>query len=78
MVGIGTICIQMFDGVIHTLTDVRHIPDLKRNLISLGALDSLGCWWNISGSSKRLLGISNDNARYEVRKLVSFARDLCS
>ena len=25
-----------------TLTDVRHIPQLKKNLISLGALDSKG------------------------------------
>ncbi|GKB97749.1 transposable element [Tanacetum coccineum] len=26
------------DGVVRTLTDVRHVPDLKKNLISLGAL----------------------------------------
>ncbi|GKG00511.1 hypothetical protein Tco_0302201, partial [Tanacetum coccineum] len=25
-----------------TLTDVRHVPDLKKNLISLGVLDSKG------------------------------------
>jgi hypothetical protein len=49
VVGIGTVRIQMFDGVIRTLTDVRHIPDLKRNLISLGALDSLGCRWSTAG-----------------------------
>ena len=28
----------MHDGVIRTLTNMRHIPDLKKNLISLGTL----------------------------------------
>ena len=32
----------MFDEVIRTLTDVRHVPELKKNLISLGVLDSCG------------------------------------
>jgi hypothetical protein len=32
----------MFDGIIRTLTDVRHVPELKKNLISLGVLDSGG------------------------------------
>ena len=33
--GIGTVCIRMFDGVVHTLGDIRHVSNLKRNLISL-------------------------------------------
>ena len=40
--GIGTIKIKMYDGVVRTLGDVRHVPDLKRNLISLSTLDSKG------------------------------------
>ena len=40
--GIRTIKIKMYDGVIKTLGDVRHVPDLKRNLISLSTLDSKG------------------------------------
>ena len=40
--GIGTVKIKMFDGVVRTLSDVRHIPDLKRNLISLSTLDAKG------------------------------------
>ena len=32
----------MFDGIIRTLTDVRHVPYLKRNLISLSTLDLNG------------------------------------
>ncbi|GJV59270.1 transposable element [Tanacetum coccineum] len=35
VVGIGTIRIKMHDGVVRTLTDVRHVPDLKKNLNSL-------------------------------------------
>ncbi|KAH0654835.1 hypothetical protein KY285_029717 [Solanum tuberosum] len=32
-----------------TLTNVRHIPDLKRNLISLGTLESLGFKYSAEG-----------------------------
>jgi hypothetical protein len=38
--GIGNIKIKMFDGVIRTLCDVRHVQDVEKNLISLGTLDS--------------------------------------
>ena len=43
VVRLGTIRFKMFDGMIRELRDVRHIPDLKRNLISLGTLDQVGC-----------------------------------
>ena len=39
---IGNIKIKMFDGVVRTLCDVRHVPDLRKNLISLGTLDCNG------------------------------------
>lgn len=32
----------MHDGVIRSLTNVRYVPDLRRNLISLGLFDSMG------------------------------------
>ena len=32
----------MSDGVVRTLEEVRHIPDMRKNLISLGILDSKG------------------------------------
>ena len=38
--GIGAVRIKMFDGVVRTLDDVRHVPDMKRNMISLSTLDS--------------------------------------
>ena len=40
--GIGTVRIRMFDGVVHTLGDVRHVLVLKRNLIYLSTLDAKG------------------------------------
>ena len=30
-VGISNICMRMFDGQVQTLTNVRHVPDLKKN-----------------------------------------------
>ena len=42
VVGIGTMRIKMYDGVVRTLSDVRHVPDLKTNLLSLGVFDSQG------------------------------------
>ncbi|KAH9668944.1 hypothetical protein KPL70_021590 [Citrus sinensis] len=42
IVGIGSVKIKMFDGTVRSLHEVRHAPRLKRNLISLGMLDSLG------------------------------------
>ncbi|KAG8500185.1 hypothetical protein CXB51_004397 [Gossypium anomalum] len=40
--GVGTIKVKMFDGVVRTLSEVRHVPELNRNLISLSTLDSKG------------------------------------
>jgi hypothetical protein len=35
IIGIGNIRVKMFDGVVRTLCDVRHVPDVEKNLISL-------------------------------------------
>ena len=40
IVGVGNVKIKMFDGVIRTLTNVRDVPELKKNLIYLGVLDA--------------------------------------
>ncbi|KAE8685445.1 hypothetical protein F3Y22_tig00111098pilonHSYRG00167 [Hibiscus syriacus] len=42
IVGIGDVRIKMHDGSVRTLSGVRHIPDLKKNLISLGTLHKNG------------------------------------
>ena len=40
--GIGTIKIKIFDGTIRTIEEVRHVKGLKKNLLSLGQMDSHG------------------------------------
>jgi hypothetical protein len=42
IVGVGSIRIRMFNGIVMELMDVRYVPELKSNLISLGVLDSCG------------------------------------
>jgi hypothetical protein len=45
----GNIRIKMFDGVVRTLCDVRHVLDVEKNLISLGTLDSNGFSYKSEG-----------------------------
>ncbi|KAG8501431.1 hypothetical protein CXB51_003755 [Gossypium anomalum] len=49
--GVGTIKVKMFDRVVRTLSDVRHVPELKRNLISLSSFDSKGYRYQLKGST---------------------------
>ena len=37
--GIGSIRVRMYNGIIRTLSNVRHVPKLKKNLISFGYLE---------------------------------------
>jgi hypothetical protein len=39
VIGMGTVQIKMFDAVVHTLIEVRHVPSISRNPISLSTLD---------------------------------------
>jgi hypothetical protein len=39
---IGTIHLKMHNGIVKTLTEVRYVPDLKKNLFSLEVLESSG------------------------------------
>ena len=39
-IGMGSIQIRMHDGVVRKLIEVYHIPELKKNLVSMGAMDS--------------------------------------
>jgi len=40
--GMGTICIKMDDGIVREWKEVRYVPQLKRSLISVGTLKTLG------------------------------------
>ena len=51
IVGIGSITLKFRDGTATLLRNVRHVPFLKRNLISFGMLDSIGCEYK--GSTER-------------------------
>ncbi|KAH9670612.1 hypothetical protein KPL70_017043 [Citrus sinensis] len=55
VVGRGSIRLEMFDGMIRELRDVRHVPDLKRNLISLGMLDKIGCLVKLEPGTLKVL-----------------------
>ncbi|KAH9761191.1 hypothetical protein KPL70_000407 [Citrus sinensis] len=41
--GIGTIRLKMFDGMVRELKEVRFVPEIKKNLIFVGALEAKGC-----------------------------------
>ena len=53
-IGIGSIKIKMHDGIFRTLSNVRYVPDLKKNLISLGTLDSNGYKFSAEGGVLRV------------------------
>ncbi|GJZ71781.1 gag-pol polyprotein, partial [Tanacetum coccineum] len=40
---IGSIMVKIHDGTVCTIRDVQHVEGLKKNLLSLGQLDVLGC-----------------------------------
>ncbi|KAK3006364.1 hypothetical protein RJ639_016617 [Escallonia herrerae] len=55
VVGISSIQIRMHDGIMRTLTDVKHVPELRKNLISLGTLDSNSCSYRAVGGVMRIM-----------------------
>jgi len=42
MFGIGTVRIKMFDGVVRDLIDVRYVPQMKKNIMSVRVVESKG------------------------------------
>ena len=43
VIGVGTVKIKMYDGTVRIIQEVRHVKDLKKNLLYVGQLDNLGC-----------------------------------
>jgi len=72
MEGISTIHIKIFDGLVRKLKDVRYVPQLKKNLISIGILKALGLEISIrdgvlkmiKGSMVILKGVQRNNLYY--------------
>ena len=54
-IGVGSIKIRMFDGIVRELMDVIYVPKLKSNLISLGVLDSCGYKYTSQGGALTVL-----------------------
>ncbi|GFY81047.1 hypothetical protein Acr_01g0008560 [Actinidia rufa] len=70
VVGRGSVRFRMTDGRSVTLTEIRHVPNLRKNLISIGMLDAKGCRFDASGGTlrvfkgnKEMLGISEKNGQ---------------
>jgi len=69
---IGTVCIKMCDGIVRELKEVRYVPQLKRNLISIGVLKALGLVISIrdgvlkmiKGSMVVMKGVRRNNLYY--------------
>ncbi|XP_073117052.1 uncharacterized protein [Elaeis guineensis] len=49
IIGMETVSIRMHDGVVRTLTDIRHISEMKKNLFSLDTLDAKGYKYSSEG-----------------------------
>ena len=67
IIGIGSIKIMMHDGIVRTLSNVWHVPDLKKNLNSLGTLNSNGYKFSAEG---RVLRVSKGSLVVMKRKKV--------
>ena len=57
---IDVLKIKMLEGIARTLGNAKHIPELKKKLIPLGILDSLGYSLPVKGDLKKIA----NNSRY--------------
>ncbi|GJV45587.1 gag-pol polyprotein [Tanacetum coccineum] len=58
IIGIGSIMVKMHDGTVRTIQDVRHVEGLKKNLLSLGQLDDLGCKVEIQSKIVKIIKVT--------------------
>ncbi|KAF7151735.1 hypothetical protein RHSIM_Rhsim02G0135400 [Rhododendron simsii] len=52
--GFGNVKIKMFDGAVHTLGGVAYVLKLRRNLIPLSRMDSIGCKYFAGGGAMKI------------------------
>lgn len=52
--GVGSIFLRVHDGTVKMLLDVRFIPEVKRNLISLGTLEKKGLSFTSENGEMRI------------------------
>jgi len=53
--GMSTVHIKMDNGIVLELKEVRYVPQLKRNLISVGALEALGLVISVRDSVLKMI-----------------------
>ncbi|WP_395225351.1 hypothetical protein, partial [Escherichia coli] len=54
IIGIGTMKIKMIDRVVRVLSNVKHVLDFRKNVISLGVLDDLGYSYSSKGGIMKI------------------------
>ncbi|GJT41414.1 hypothetical protein Tco_0941279 [Tanacetum coccineum] len=72
IIGIGSIMVKMHDGTLRTIRDVRHVEGLKKNLLSLGQLDDLGC----KDGNVDIVFLRGEGAREPSSNMLSLSRAL--
>ena len=65
VVGKGVVRFPMANGRSLTLTEVRHVLNLGKNLIFIGMLDSKGCKFAASGGTLSFQGKQGNATRKE-------------
>ncbi|KAK3039695.1 hypothetical protein RJ639_027036 [Escallonia herrerae] len=80
VVWIGSIQIMLHDGIVRTLTDVRHVPEQRKKLISLGMLDSNGCSYRAIGGVMRIMKgaliVMKENVTFDESSMLSKKKEL--
>lgn len=59
LIRIGNLSLKLHDDSIRVVKQVRHVPNLKKNLISLGMLDQMGCSVKLESRQLYILNGSN-------------------
>nr|GEV68187.1 hypothetical protein [Tanacetum cinerariifolium] len=54
-IGIKSVMVMMHDGTVRTIRDMRHVKGLKKNLLSLGQFDDLGCKVEIQNKIMKII-----------------------
>lgn len=52
---ISSIELRMYDGIIRELSNMRHVSELERNLISLSMLNKVGCSIRVKSSMMKVI-----------------------
>lgn len=55
VIEISSITLKFHNGIIRELSHVRHVPELKRNLICLSMLNKAGCVIRLESSMLKVI-----------------------